>query len=129
MANPVQAQSQILLVEDDPYIAESLAELLLGEGYAVVSAQNGKEALDYLRSSQSLPRLILLDLMMPVMDGYRFREAQKQDARLADIPVVAMSADRGAQLKTQGTGVRYSLRKPLELDELLRIVSEVCSGS
>ncbi len=119
-------KKQILLVEDDHYISESIVELLTDEGYEVASTGNGQEALDYLRAAKRLPDLILLDLMMPVKDGYKFREEQVEDARLANIPVVAMSADRGAQAKTQGTGVRYSLRKPLELEELLRIIAEIC---
>src|SRR5690242_14878079 len=81
----------ILIVEDNPDSRETLAMVIEGMGYTVSTASNGREALDYLRT-HSLPCLILLDLMMPVMDGWEFRNQQRQDPALADIPILVVSA-------------------------------------
>ena len=82
----------LMIVEDDADISEALAEALEDHGHTVIVAADGQEALDKLRAAAVLPRLILLDLMMPVMDGWQFRAAQRQDANLAEIPVVLLSA-------------------------------------
>jgi CheY-like chemotaxis protein len=82
----------ILIVEDEPPIRDVLAEILEDEGYRVSTVSNGMEALTYLRQQADRPRLILLDLGMPVMTGWEFREEQLRDATLKDIPVVVMSA-------------------------------------
>src|SRR5438046_2792257 len=85
---------KILVVEDDPYIRESIQELLELESYTVACAANGKEALDYLEKiGNGLPQLILLDLMMPVMDGFEFRRQQVTSPVLSKIPLIVMSAD------------------------------------
>src|ERR1700679_2088809 len=84
----------ILIVEDDQGIRETLVEILDSEGYIVLSASNGLEALQVLRSTAVKPDLILLDLMMPVMDGLSFKAQSSQDPSLAKIPVVIMSADQ-----------------------------------
>jgi CheY-like chemotaxis protein len=81
----------ILVVEDDPLLAETMAELLQEEGYTVVSVPNGQNALNYLRHNPA-PHLILLDLMMPVLDGFQFRREQMRDRALARIPVIVLSA-------------------------------------
>ena len=82
----------VLLVEDDIDVREAVADTLDEAGYRVSPARNGQEALDMLRSGAVQPRVILLDLMMPVMDGWQFREEQLRDPALASIPVVALSA-------------------------------------
>jgi len=87
----VATTKAVLLVEDEPAIALSLGDALREEGLAVATAQNGLEALQLLRNGLR-PSVILLDLMMPVMDGASFREAQRRDPRLAAIPVVVLSA-------------------------------------
>src|SRR5579863_8670231 len=81
----------VLIVEDDDGAREALSDCLEMEGFSVVSARNGKEALDYLHSSPA-PKIILLDLYMPVMTGWEFRAAQKQDSAIANIPVVVVTA-------------------------------------
>ena len=86
-----RSRSSILLVEDNNHIREALQCLLEGEGYLVRLASNGQEALEVL-ASNSLPDLILLNLEMPIMDGFQFREVQKQDPKIASIPVILMSA-------------------------------------
>ena len=79
--------SGILVVDDDPDIRDSLREVLEDEGYGTSCVANGREALDFLRSGKR-PCVILLDLMMPVMDGWQFLEEQKRDPALAAIPVL-----------------------------------------
>jgi CheY-like chemotaxis protein len=110
----------ILVVEDDPAIRESVCTILEDEGYRVVSAGNGKEAIDMLRALTPAPRLILLDLMMPVMNGWEFYARTRTDDVVAAIPVVVMSAYEG----DARTGSLTLLRKPLRLDELLAAVTE-----
>src|SRR5688572_27353229 len=82
----------ILLVEDDNDVREAIAEGLEDAGYQVFAAENGQEALDYLGSAPQLPSLILLDLMMPTMDGWQFHEQLSHHPRCAHIPVVVLSA-------------------------------------
>src|SRR5437660_295611 len=82
----------VLLVEDDKAILEALQMVLETYGFSVVCIQNGKEALEWLKSCAELPRVVLLDLMMPVMDGFGFLEVLKRDPKLAKIPVMVMSA-------------------------------------
>src|SRR5439155_12456386 len=83
----------VLVVEDDTDGRETLAELLEAEGYPVARAANGRQALDYLQRAGP-PGLILLDLLMPVMDGYQFRQRQRQDPVLASIPIAVVSVVR-----------------------------------
>lgn len=120
------SDKRILLVEDDVDILEALQELLESEGYTVLCATNGLEALQVLRT-QSLPTLILLDLMMPVMDGYQFCHAKKEDPRLAQIPVVVMSADGQVEKKIAQIGIPDFLKKPVELEAVLANVRRFCS--
>jgi CheY-like chemotaxis protein len=110
-----------MVVEDDFAIRETLRELLEEEGYRVTQAANGAEALARLRDV-IVPRLILLDLMMPVMDGWEFRQAIESDPRLAAIPVIVISADHGLEQKIDAMHVEGYLPKPFELDRLLEAV-------
>ena len=80
----------ILVVEDDPELLEGLSELLESEGHQVRRARHGLEALGFLRAGQR-PNLILLDLMMPIMNGWQFRQEQRMDSELAKIPIVVIS--------------------------------------
>jgi CheY-like chemotaxis protein len=102
----------ILIVEDSEDIATSVAELLEDEGYEARSVPNGREALEYLASADPLPILILLDLMMPVMDGYEFRRLQRADARLSSIPVLLMTAGGEIKSKVNELQVEGHLKKP-----------------
>ncbi len=115
----------MLLVEDDPDIREAITEILRDEGYRVLGAEHGRQALDLLREG-ARPALILLDLMMPVMNGWQFREAQKADASLAPIPVVVISADAAAAREAVHIGASAFLQKPIDLDELLGTVARYC---
>src|SRR5947209_15643436 len=117
----VVAANNILLVEDDRVTRQAMTMLLESAGYQVVSAANGREALDYLHHTKP-PKLILLDLAMPVMDGWQFRCRQKADPSLAKIPVVMVS---GASKRTIGDATTF-LQKPIEFDSLLDTVRRYC---
>jgi CheY-like chemotaxis protein len=104
----------ILLVDDDEGLREALSEVLEAEGHAVDCAVHGGDALAKLQAGRR-PDLILLDLMMPVMDGWEFRRAQLADPSLADIPVVVITA---AGRLPRAIDARQVLRKPFRLDEL-----------
>jgi CheY-like chemotaxis protein len=112
---------KILVVEDDADIREVLVQVLEFEGYQVITAENGREALERL-SNAELPGLILLDLMMPVMDGWRFREAQLSNTKISGIPVVVLSADGNLQQKAATIHAAGYLKKPVELETLLNTV-------
>jgi CheY-like chemotaxis protein len=112
----------ILVVDDDPDILDALSEILEAEGYEVDRARHGQEAL--ARIDQRRPDLILLDLMMPVMDGWEFAHALRRRPDGASYPVVVLSADRQAGAKARVVGARGFLAKPFELNELLRVVGE-----
>ena len=111
----------ILVVDDDPDIRDSLREVLEDEGYEVACVGNGREALDHLKTTNPRPCVILLDLMMPVMDGQEMLRRLKEDPELSKTPVVVMSAGRVSKSELQGS--RF-LAKPFELDDLLETVTE-----
>lgn len=114
---------RILIVDDDADIRESLADVLELEGFSVVCAANGREALDYLARSEP-PCMILLDLMMPIMDGWQFLVEQRRDPSIARIPVVVISAATPEQTKT--VVVERIVRKPLRLEDVLDSVQQHC---
>jgi CheY-like chemotaxis protein len=109
----------IVVVDDDNDLRETLGELLIEEGYDARLFENGRSALDFLREGGD-PRLILLDLMMPEMNGWQFREAQLRDARLREIPVVVMTASRG--IDGEPITAREILYKPIGLGQLIDAV-------
>jgi two-component system chemotaxis response regulator CheY len=112
----------LFLVEDDADIRESLKDFLIDEGYDVLTAENGFDALNQLRLLTDLPKLILLDLMMPVMDGVSFRTAQLLDPRLSNIPVVVTSANPQGTQKLSAMGVHDFIKKPPTLDLILEVI-------
>jgi CheY-like chemotaxis protein len=112
----------ILIVEDEDDIRESLQEVLGSEGYNVNVASNGKEALEMLNSIPT-PDLILLDLLMPEMNGMEFREKQMQMEKFSNIPVVVMSADNYAKQKAKKMHAGF-LKKPFELSDLFMKINE-----
>lgn len=117
----------ILIVEDDQAIRESLVELLEIEGYEVFSAENGQDGLEQLASCTHLPALILLDLMMPIMDGYQFCEEKALNEKITAIPVVIMSADGDIQHKIEKLDISCFIKKPVDIDEVLLLVAEICN--
>lgn len=120
---------QVLIIEDDPFILDSLKDLLQEEGYQVGMAKNGQEGLELLQKGFHLPKLILLDLMMPVMDGAQFRTEQMKDTRLRQIPVILMTADGHIDAKRLSLAVDDCLRKPTDLDFLLEKVKQYLTPS
>ena len=120
--DPGEARPVVLIVEDEPDALEALGDLLESHGYSVIGARNGAEALQLLGRSP-LPRLIVLDLLMPTMDGWEFRLRQKKDPRIADIPVVVVSASSAAKPIDADT----VLRKPVDIDRLLQTVARHCN--
>jgi signal transduction histidine kinase len=122
MANRPLRGTRLLLVEDDAGIRSTLGELLTEEGLVVTTAANGHHALHELRTAAP-PDVIVLDLMMPVMDGWEFRVEQRGDPALAEIPLVAMSADLSA--KARAIAADGYVRKPIDFPGLLRLLRKV----
>ena len=116
----------ILVVEDDPEVRDALTFLLMEEGYSVTAAADGQEALDQLRGP-SRPWLVLLDLMMPVMDGFEFRVRQLQDPELAETPVVVFSGGGDLERKTASFGAAACLSKPVEADTLIGVIERLAA--
>jgi CheY-like chemotaxis protein len=114
----------ILLVDDDPGIRQLLTVFLTRNGYRVVNVANGEEALTHLQYTPLLPQLILLDLMMPVMDGFAFRRAQQEDPQLATIPVVVMSAVPNLHEQAPTLAADAYMPKPIDFDALLAVVEQ-----
>ena len=127
MIETANHRCSVLVVDDDADVRELLRVALETEGYMVGCAANGRDALNYLRSHADTC-LILLDLMLPVMDGRHFRTVQLQDRSLAWIPIVLMSGAPDPERSARELGARRLLRKPLDLDEVKRALSSIgCS--
>src|SRR5262249_36376832 len=120
-----ETKHAILVVEDDEDIRGAMAAFLDAEGYRVVEAANGQEALRELRAVNGFC-LVLLDLYMPVMNGWEFRAEQLRDPAIAAVPVVVVSADRGAGEKAKQLGAIDYMVKPIDFDRLLRAVAINC---
>jgi CheY-like chemotaxis protein len=126
---PPGAAAKVLLVDDDFAILDGVSEFLEGEGFAVVAASNGLEALNRLRLGLRVD-VIVLDVMMPMMDGWDFRAEQLADPSLRDIPVVVISACGFApdtlrhQFKADDV-----LAKPLDLAGFIGALKGVCGGN
>jgi CheY-like chemotaxis protein len=123
MSPSAVAHCPVLIVEDDVELRDMMAQLLTLEGFVATTVANGREALEYLRQGDR-PDIILLDLMMPVMDGWEFRRKQQSDPALATVPVVVLSAldhRRAADVDA----VAF-LKKPLDFDRLLELVRHYC---
>jgi CheY-like chemotaxis protein len=114
----------VLIIDDDRDIRDTIREVLEAEGYSVDTAENGAAALDKLRHVR--PRLILLDLTMPVMDGVSFRERQLTDESLAAIPTIVLTARNNPGKDAGPLLVRACLPKPIDLDELFTFVAHYC---
>ena len=114
----------ILVVEDDVGAREALTDILRDEGFEVLEAANGREALDRLQGG-TRPCVILLDLVMPVMDGWEFRQRQLREASFAPIPVVVLTATAGDG--PEAVPAADVLRKPVDFDALLERVERHCA--
>src|SRR6267142_4249462 len=115
----------ILVVDDDPEIRESLSELLYHRGYSVLQAENGRRALDVLKTvPPRTPCIVVLDLAMPVLDGLQFLQYRAEDPRLRHIPVVVFSGNPRPIHPLEG--IEAYLQKPLEPEILLEIIRKTC---
>ncbi len=112
----------ILVVDDDQAIRETLTMVLEEEGYCVMTAPHGRAALDHLRNAAA-PCLILLDLMMPVMNGWELCAALRADAVLAGLPVLLLSADPSVRRAAAELGAQGALAKPTDINQLLDAVA------
>jgi two-component system, OmpR family, response regulator CpxR len=127
--HPTPHQHQILVVDDDEDIRTSLVEFLEDHGFSAIGAFDGRDALHKLGTLDPKPCLIVLDLMMPTMDGRAFRQRQLAEEPLSRIPVVVISAYRDVVASSKDLSVTYSLPKPLDMPALLRIASHHCASA
>lgn len=115
----------ILVVEDNVDLRDGLFEVLRREGYAVETAANGREALDKLRGGFQAC-IILMDLMMPEMNGFEFRTAQLADPELATIPLIAYSGVNDLATHAKQLRANAFIRKPAELSAIMSVVRQHC---
>ncbi len=118
-------EPRVLVVDDDPYIPDVVAQLLEGEGYRIEEATNGAEALGVVSDATRRPNIILLDLMMPVMDGWEFARRLQEYIPPLNIPIVVLSAARLPTERLTVLGARAVLAKPFDVDELLAQVARL----
>ncbi len=116
----------VLLVEDNDDMRDAVALMLEMERFKVLTAANGEEALHRLRDAGAMPCMIVLDLHMPVMDGFAFRRAQMADHNLATVPVVVLSADGEAQRHARELRAAAVVEKS-DLDRLVGVVRQLCA--
>jgi len=118
-----ERERRVLVVDDDASIQGFLAEALTDEGYSVRTASNGREALSILETWR--PDIILLDLMMPEMDGWGFRVQQRTMLGVANVPVIVLSATRDLNAKAAELEPAQVFAKPFDLDALLSTIDEI----
>lgn len=116
----------VLVVDDDKDLSRLMAKFLKLEGFNPAHANNGREALDYLRGGGDA-NVILLDLRMPVMDGWAFRREQKEDPDLASIPVIVLSGVEADHISDLGAAA--SLHKPVSFPEIVGVVRRLCPST
>jgi two-component system, chemotaxis family, chemotaxis protein CheY len=117
----------VLIVEDDADTRQALAEVLQDVNYRPLHAADGVAALHELRTATTAPCVILLDVMMPIMDGRTFRAEQQKDPALSEIPVVVLSAHADLDSAAEQMQAAGFLRKPVELTALLATVARFCA--
>jgi CheY-like chemotaxis protein len=115
----------VLIVEDDPDILSSLAEVIREEGFDVHTAANGYQALAQLE--HGLPGVIFLDLMMPLMDGWRFIAAARERFPEITVPIVLLSAVHGLAEEARSLGVSHFLPKPFDLEDVAQLAHQYCN--
>lgn len=116
------AASYVLVVDDDPAIRGLVGDALRSEGYAVDLAAHGREALDAMRARR--PSTVVLDLMMPVMDGFSFMEACHLEQLCDGVPIVVISAVHDALERINEVPVHACIAKPFDLDDLVRTIGQ-----
>ena len=117
--NETQVET-ILVVDDDSLVRESISLFLDAKGYSVLEAENGQEALEVLKTAPRFPCLVMLDLLMPILDGQQFLTQRGQDPVLRDIPVIVVSGNDKSDLPLEG--VAAYLKKPINPDHLIEII-------
>lgn len=117
----------VLVVEDDPDVREALSVVLRDAGYGIRSAVDGAAAIRALREGPR-PSAILLDLMMPDMNGFEFREEQRADPAIADIPVIVITATRWTERAAVQLGAVACVTKPAQVDDLLAALRRVAGS-
>src|SRR5687768_5472999 len=113
-----RSEVMVLVIDDDAEIRQALTEILEDESYTVRVAANGREALDCIARG-FCPDVILLDVMMPVMDGWHFLSARLRHPQLVEVPIIIISAGFDAEREAQKVGVFEFARKPLHVDDLI----------
>ena len=116
----------VLVIEDDHDVREAIVEVLEDHAYVSIQATNGQEGIESLRGARAKPCLILLDIMMPVMDGRAFRAQQLLDPALGDIPVVVLTAHANIEEDADDLRAAEYLRKPVRAETLMRAVKKWC---
>jgi PAS domain S-box-containing protein len=129
VANEASDDRSVLIVDDEPDAREGLRHMLEDHGYQVAESANGREALDYLRELPAPPRAILLDLRMPVMGGREMLRELRKDPRLAQTPVVLLSADANITQEAESMGVTAYLSKPVRVTQLLATLAATRASS
>lgn len=124
--NGSHCTKHVLVVDDDPALREALEEVVGDSGFGVHSASNGQEALNLMRQLSDKPCVVLLDVMMPVMDGWGFRSAQMADPSLAPVPVIVLSAHADIVDTATKMGAQAHLKKPVDLTALIDAVRRFC---
>lgn len=122
-SSPPSGSRTVLVVDDDQDLLDVTRFVLEGEGYGVLTARNGEEALGLLRAGPP-PALVLLDLMMPVMNGWAFLEERAREPALQAIPVLVLTASEPEEVP----GAVGILRKPFDLDDLINAVEQHARG-
>ena len=126
--NAMGEQPQVLIVEDDPELLQGLASILEEEGFSLERASNGLEAIELLRKGLR-PRLILLDLTMPIVNGWELRLYQQRDPELSSIPVVLITGGTYQRDELEWVRPAEVLSKPLDVTRLLALIREHCGSS
>ncbi|HVV49993.1 MAG TPA: response regulator [Polyangia bacterium] len=124
----IRERKTVMIVEDDDATRDALAALLEDEDYQVLQASNGAEALRILNADSARCGIICLDLMMPVMNGWDFRQQQRRSSTLAHIPVVLMSAGAQLAIASEDLDAAAYVPKPVEIRDLLAIVRRHCGS-
>jgi CheY-like chemotaxis protein len=119
--------TRVMVVEDDVSIRDVLAELLTNEGYTTQTAANGLQALARMRTAR--PDAIVLDLMMPVMNGLQLVHAMRDESRLASIPLLVVTASLNAARDCERLNIQHWLMKPFEVDSVLSTIAELTASA
>jgi two-component system OmpR family response regulator len=121
------SEPYVLVVDDDPAIRGLVADALRDVGYSVDLAAHGREALEAMRARR--PATVVLDLMMPIMDGFSFMEACHTEQLCNNVPIVVISAAHDALRRIEEVPIHACIAKPFDMDELIRTISRVASSN